>query len=196
MAWHRKTVRLPEYTLYHDEKIMTDSFYITEAQADDLPQLCAAAADFDITYDADYWRQSLHAAKDGATRQFFIARDMADGAIVGTAQLVFQPRQRVFRTLGAAVIEDVNVTRARRGTGIARTLLGHVETAAGIRGVACIGLAVGVQAKFGPAQRLYGSCGYIPLGDGLHEDQLLVDSDMVLRLSDDCVLHFLKNIAQ
>ena len=53
-----------------------------------------------------------------------------------------------------------------RRRGVATLLMDAAEQLARGRGVATLGITVGLPGEYGPAQRLYGRRGYIPDGPG------------------------------
>ncbi|WP_420125912.1 GNAT family N-acetyltransferase [Longimicrobium sp.] len=121
-------------------------------------------------------------------RHVFVAW-MGD-AFAGYVTLNWRPEYPPFRAEGIPVIEDFNVLPAFRRRGIGSALMDAAEAAAGARS-RVVGIGVGLDPDYGPAQRLYALRGYVPDGRGIswqnrtvaYRDQVLVDDDLVLWLT-------------
>jgi GNAT superfamily N-acetyltransferase len=118
-------------------------------------------------------------------RDVFVA--MMDEVFAGYATLNWRPEYPPFRAEGIPVVEDFNVLPAFRRRGIGSALMDAAEAKARLR-VATIGIGVGLDPDYGPAQRMYVRRGYVPDGRGIswqnrtvaYRDQVLVDDDLVL----------------
>lgn len=105
----------------------------------------------------------------------------------GYVTLVWQPTYPPFRAEGIPEIQDFNVLPAFRRRGIGSALLDAAESAAAER-TAVVGIGVGLDPDYGPAQRLYVLRGYVPDGRGIawrdstvsYGEQVIVDDDLVL----------------
>ncbi|WP_349264173.1 GNAT family N-acetyltransferase [Longimicrobium sp.] len=105
----------------------------------------------------------------------------------GYVTLVWQPDYAPFRAERIPEIQDFNVLPAFRRRGIGSALLDVAESAAAERG-RVVGIGVGLDPDYGPAQRLYVRRGYVPDGRGItwqngtvaYRDQVLVDDELVL----------------
>jgi GNAT superfamily N-acetyltransferase len=125
------------------------------------------------------------AEQEAGERDVFVAR--VDDAFAGYVTINWHPAYPPFRAEGIPVIEDFNVLPAFRRRGIGSALLDAAEAKARSR-VATIGIGVGLDPDYGPAQRLYVRRGYVPDGRGIswrnrtvgYRDQVLVDDDLVL----------------
>ena len=125
------------------------------------------------------------AEQEAGERQVWIAE--VDGRFAGYVTLHWRPAYPPFRDEGIPGIQDLNVLPAYRRRGIGSALLDAAESAAGERG-ARVGIAVGLGADYGPAQRLYVRRGYVPDGRGIayrgrtvgYGEQVAVDDDLVL----------------
>lgn len=110
-----------------------------------------------------------------------------DEVFAGYVTINWQPEYPPFRAEGIPVIEDFNVLPAFRRRGIGSALMDAAEASARSR-VATIGIGVGLDPDYGPAQRMYVRRGYVPDGRGIswrnrtvaYRDQVLVDDDLVL----------------
>lgn len=108
-------------------------------------------------------------------------------AFAGYVTLNWYPAYPPFAAEGIPVIEDFNVLPAFRRRGIGSALMDAAEAAAGARS-SVVGIGVGLDPDYGPAQRLYVRRGYVPDGRGIswqnrtvaYRDQVLVDDDLVL----------------
>jgi GNAT superfamily N-acetyltransferase len=105
----------------------------------------------------------------------------------GYVTLVWQPDYLPFRSEGIPEIQDFNVLPAFRRRGIGSALMDAAESAAGAR-AGVVGIGVGLDPDYGPAQRLYVLRGYVPDGRGIVwrdstvscGEQVIVDDDLVL----------------
>ncbi len=95
--------------------------------------------------------------------------------VVGYALLNWQPKYRMFRTLGLSEIQDMNVLPDYRRRGFATQMIAHCEAVALAKGHKEIGIGVGLNRSFGAAQRLYVQLGYIPDGQGVNYDRKVME---------------------
>ena len=110
-----------------------------------------------------------------------------DGQFAGYVTLVWQPSYPPFRAEGIPEIQDFNVLPAFRRRGIGSALMDAAESAAAER-TGVVGIGVGLDPDYGPAQRLYVLRGYVPDGRGIawrdstvsYGEQVIVDDDLVL----------------
>jgi GNAT superfamily N-acetyltransferase len=125
-------------------------------------------------------------AEQGAgERDVFVAS--VEDVFAGYVTLNWHPEYPPFRAEGIPVIEDFNVLPAFRRRGIGSALMDAAEAKARLR-VATIGIGVGLDPDYGPAQRMYVRRGYVPDGRGItwqnrtvaYRDQVLVDDELVL----------------
>ncbi len=112
----------------------------------------------------------------------------------GYALYVQRPRYAPFLRLNIPEIQDVNVHPDHRGQGIATALIAACEKRAREDGHATIGLGVGLDARYGPAQRLYGKLGYLPDGAGLVYDAEPVAFGAARPNDDDLCLMMIKEL--
>jgi len=102
-----------------------------------------------------------HAEPNGAS---LIAMDGAD--IIGYVAIVWQSNYAGFRSRGIPLVHQIAVAGPVRRQGVATLLMDAAEQLARDRGIATLGITVGLFDEYGPAQRLYGRRGYIPDGRG------------------------------
>jgi GNAT superfamily N-acetyltransferase len=105
----------------------------------------------------------------------------------------WSPAYVVFAESGIPEIEDLNVLPAFRRRGIATLLLDQAEREILVRSTVA-GISVGLYPGYNQAQRLYVSRGYIPAGHGVTYRNEYVKEGMQVRLDDDLLLHFTKNL--
>lgn len=91
-------------------------------------------------------------------------------------------------------IQDFNVLPHVRRRGIGTRLLDEAERRVAQRS-AVVGIGVGLYADYGAAQRLYVRRGYVPDGRGVAYRQQQVAPGRQVRLDDDLVLYFTKQLS-
>jgi GNAT superfamily N-acetyltransferase len=157
---------------------------IRPLQASDPAPIAAAFAAIGWSKPAAQYERYL-AEQEAGERDVFVAS--VDDAFAGYVTINWHPEYPPFRAEGIPVIEDFNVLPAFRGRGIGSALMDAAEAKAGSR-VGTIGIGVGLDPDYGPAQRMYVRRGYVPDGRGIswrnrtvaYRDQVLVDDDLVL----------------
>src|SRR4051812_30681042 len=92
-----------------------------------------------------------------------------DAAFYGYVTVCWDSRDPAFKTHHIPEIEDLNVLPQVRRRGIGSALLDAAERLVAGRS-AVVGIGVGVDVDYGPAQRLYCLRGYVPDGRGLLYD--------------------------
>jgi GNAT superfamily N-acetyltransferase len=139
----------------------------------DVPILRDMAVTLRKSVDADYFERNFEFADKGE-REILIAR--ANGIDAGYCILNWQPKYGFFKKLDIPEIQDLNVLPALRKQGIATCLIMECEKRARAKGFDHMGIGVGMDVSFGPAQRLYVKMGYIPDGNGLTYDRRPVNA--------------------
>jgi GNAT superfamily N-acetyltransferase len=81
---------------------------------------------------------------------------------------------------------------ARRG--VATLLMDAAEQLARDRGIAALGITVGLFDEYGPAQRLYGRRGYIPDGRGACQGQRPLRKGTLVTMNDDLIIWLTKDL--
>jgi GNAT superfamily N-acetyltransferase len=132
------------------------------------------------------------AEQEAGQRHVWVAR--RDGRFAGYVTLSWQPAYPPFIAEGIPEIQDFNVLPALRRRGIGSALMGAAESAAGER-AAAVGLAVGLCADYGAAQRLYVRRGYVPDGRGIAYRGRALGFGERVTVDDDLVLCFTKTLA-
>ncbi|CAA9349909.1 MAG: Acetyltransferase [uncultured Gemmatimonadetes bacterium] len=154
---------------------------IRPLDAADPPVIAATFAMIGWSKPREQYERYL-AEQEAGERQVWVA--WVDNEFAGYVTLNRRPAYPVFREHGIPEIQDLNVLPAFRRRGIGSALLEGAERAAGAR----VGIAVGLGADYGSAQRLYVRRGYVPDGRGVayrgrtagYGEQVVVDDDLVL----------------
>lgn len=94
---------------------------------------------------------------------------------IGYCFLNWRPKYPYFKVHSIPEIQDLIVLRPYRGRGIGRKIIEFCETSARNKRAPEIGIGVGLDNSFGPAQRLYIKMGYIPDGQGVNYDRKQVN---------------------
>ncbi len=157
---------------------------IRQAGIEDAAHLAELYRHF-ATKDAGYFERCINEG-----HVIFIAS--WNDANAGFGVLNFKSRYQPFRRLNIPEIQDLNVVPGMRQQGIATALIDACEDEARERGCADIGLAVGLAASYGPAQRLYVKMGYAPDGSGAMYDHKAPEDTRSYPLDDDFCLMLVK----
>ena len=122
-----------------------------------------------------------HAEPDGAS---LIAADGSDviGYVAG------------FRSRGIPLVHQIAVAGPFRRHGVATVLMDAAEQLVRDRGIATLGITVGLFDEYGPAQRLYGRRGYIPDGRGACRGQRPLSRGMQVTVGDDLIIWLTKDL--
>jgi ribosomal protein S18 acetylase RimI-like enzyme len=113
--------------------------------------------------------------------------------VVGFVTVRWQSLYPPFREAGIPEIVDLDVLPEfrRRGTGSA--LMDHAERLIKTRS-SVAGIAVGLAADYGAAQRLYSKRGYVPDGRGLWLSDHYVQDGEHIPVGDDALLYLIKDL--
>jgi GNAT superfamily N-acetyltransferase len=160
---------------------------IRPLRASDPPVIAAAFTAIGWAKPREQYERYL-AEQEAGSRHVFVA--WVGDAFAGYVTLVWQPDYAPFRAEGIPEIQDFNVLPAFRRRGIGSALLDAAESAAAER-TRVVGIGVGLDPDYGPAQQLYVKRGYVPDGRGItwqnstvaYREQVLVDDDLVLWLT-------------
>lgn len=144
---------------------------ILTATEEDIEDLYRIAEDMQAKHEHNYFERCL-AEQQEKKRVVFLARE--DNKAVGYVQLIWLPLYSTFRRLGIPEVQDLNVIPEMRGQGIGGQLVDACETLVRETGKPEIGISVGLNQSYGPAQRLYVKKGYIPDGAGACCDEVPV----------------------
>lgn len=137
----------------------------------DLEGLYRIAEDMNAQNERHYFERCI-AEQQEKKRVVLVAEE--NSRSVGYVQLIWVPLYSTFRRLGMPEIQDLNVIPEMRGQGIGGRLVDACETLAREAGKTEMGISVGLNQSYGPAQRLYVKKGYIPDGAGMCCDDVPV----------------------
>ena len=93
------------------------------------------------------------------------------------------------------LIHQVAVAGPFRRQGVATMLMDAAEQLARDRGIATLGITVGLSGEYGPAQQLYGRRGYVPDGRGACQGQRPLRKGMLVTMDDDLIIWLTKHLA-
>ncbi|HTT99029.1 MAG TPA: GNAT family N-acetyltransferase [Rhizomicrobium sp.] len=141
--------------------------------------------------DRDVWLERLKAQDEG---RMHLSLARQDGKIVGYGYLKFASAYDRFAMFDIPEIGDLRVAERCRGRGIATQMIRYLENIAATRGAGEIGLAVGLYADYGSAQRLYVRLGYVPDGRGLTYQNEPAPAGNSVRVDDDLTLWLVKSL--
>lgn len=126
--------------------------------------------DAGLSIEKDYYQRCLERQLQGKM-EVLLAFLRENAAVVGFCLLNWQPKYAFFRKAGLPEIQDLNVLREYRRRGIGRAMIEYCEDMAREKGFREMGIGVGLDSRFGAAQRLYVRMGYIPDGSGVSYDR-------------------------
>lgn len=164
---------------------------IRKADSADMTALRGIAEQMGDRNAPDYFERSL-AEQQAGNRDIYMA--VAGPAAVGYVQLNRRPTYVPFRRLGMFEIQDLCVVPSARRQGVGRLLVSFCEDVAREEGAEEIGIAVGLYARYGSAQRLYVSMGYVPDGAGIAYDDLPVTPGEMRAVDDLLTLKLIKSL--
>ena len=130
-----------------------------------------------------------HAEPDGVS---LIATAGSD--VIGYAAIVWESGYAGFRSRGIPLLHQLAVAGPSQRLGVATLLMDAAEQLARDRGIATLGITVGLSDEYGPAQRLYGRRGYIPDGRGACLGQRPLSKGMQVTMDDDLIIWLTKDL--
>jgi GNAT superfamily N-acetyltransferase len=136
--------------------------------------------------------QRYLAEQEAGRRTVLIA--FAEGAFSGYLTIHWYPDYPPLRAGGIPEIQDLNVLPSARRRGIGTRLMDEAEREVASRS-ATVGIGVGLDPDYGPAQRLYVGRGYVPDGRGVTSGGRFVKYGDRVRVDDGLVLHLVKDLA-
>jgi len=113
---------------------------------------------------------------------------------VGYVAIVWESNYAGFRSRGIPLVHQVAVGEPWRRRGIATLLMEAAERLAHDRGIATLGITVGLFDEYGPAQRMYGRRGYIPDGRGACQGQRPLSKGMRVSMDHDLIIWLTKDL--
>ena len=115
--------------------------------------------------------------------------------VVGYVAILWESNFAGFRDCGIPLVHQVAVAGPFRRQGVATLLMDAAEQLARERGIAALGITVGLFDEYGPAQRLYGRRGYIPDGRGACRGQRPLSKGTRVTMDDDLIMWLTKDLA-
>lgn len=158
--------------------------------ADDPPTIAAAFEAIGWDKPQAKYEQYLAQQAEGA-RDVFVA-DL-DGGFAGYVTLLWRSPYAPFRGAQIPEIQDLNVLPAFRRRGVGTALLDAAERRVAHRGDV-VGIGVGMDADYGPAQAMYVNRGYVPDARGLTSKGRHLRWGETVTVDDDLVLYFTKSL--
>lgn len=163
------------------------SISVKSATKDDISALKALGNSYE-----DRYFERCFEEQDEGKRLILVAE--AKGQIAGYVILNFHPRYQPFRRLGIPEVQDLYVHPDARRQGMGEILVKACEDEARTRDCTQMGMAVGLHAGFGAAQRLYVRMGYVPDGAGVMYDRDAVHVGDMRIIDDDLTLMMVKDL--
>ncbi len=139
----------------------------------------------------EYFRIAFDRQKQ-RTLDIFLAS--IDGVLCGYCFLNYEPKYVAFLKQQIPEIQDLNVDPGFRKRGVASALIEHCEKLALSHGHQHMGIGVGLDPSYGPAQILYAQKGYIPDGAGICHDRATVRVGDIRAVDDDLCLMMIKEL--
>ena len=168
-----------------------ESIKLRTITVDDLPKLWDIALAMGAAKADSYFDHALEQQQAG-TRVTFIAE--YEGQEAGYCMLAWEPKYAFFRKLGIPEIQDLNVLSEFRRKGIGGFMIDYCENLARDKGYEHMGIGVGMDTSYGPAQQLYVRRGYIPDGNGLTYDRKPIAKGDFKPIDDDISLMMMKDL--
>ena len=170
---------------------MTDEITINPANDAHLDALLGMIPHMDRARDAAYFTRCMAETVAG-NRAMVVAEN--EVRVVGYVMLNRQSRYPSFRRMNIPEIQDLYVLPAFRRGRVGERLVAACEAQARADACDMIGLAVGLHAGFGAAQRLYVRLGYMPDGAGMVYDMDCVGEGAFVNVDDDLNLMMVKDL--
>ncbi len=170
---------------------------IIQAQRKNLEDLRGLMSLAGKSGDTRYFEEAF-ARQDQGRLKIFLAGFEGDSSgtfqICGYCLLNWSPKYALFKKLGIAEVQDLNVVQAHRRQGVGERLIRCCEEYVRDEGGAQIGIGVGLDGSFGAAQRLYVRLGYIPDGYGVTYDREFVPSGTIHPIDEQLSLMMVKEL--
>jgi GNAT superfamily N-acetyltransferase len=129
--------------------------------------------------------------QEAAERSVLVAR--SGERVVGFATVRWQSLYPPFREIGIPEIVDLDVLPEFRRRGAGSALMDSAERLITTRS-SVAGIAVGLHAGYGAAQRLYALRGYLPDGHGLWLNDHYVEEGEHIPVGDEALLYLIKDL--
>ena len=165
----------------------SDYFNIKSATFEDMAALGALECGHEVGY-----FERCFVEQDAGRRDILVA--VAGGQICGYVFVNWRPRYQPFRRLEIPEIQDLYVAPQARRQGMGEALVAACEQRARDKGCTQMGIAVGLHAGFGAAQRIYVRRGYVPDGGGVTYDRQSVRTGEMRPVDDDLTLMMIRTL--
>jgi len=136
-------------------------------------------------------REHLADHADGGGASLVAVRDHG---VIGIVTTRWQSNYSGFRDHGIPLVHQLAVAGPFRRLGVATLLMDAAEDLARRRGIAILGITVGLFDKYGPAQRLYAQRGYVPDGRGACRGQVPLSDGAQVIMDDDLIIWLTKDL--
>jgi len=130
-----------------------------------------------------------HAQPEGAS----LIATSGPGA-VGYVAIMWESGYGGFSSRGIPLVHQIAVAEPRRRRGVATLLVDAAGQLTRDRGIATLGITVGLFDEYGPAQRMYGRRGYIPDGSGACQGQRPLSKGMQVSMDHDLIIWLTKDL--
>jgi GNAT superfamily N-acetyltransferase len=114
--------------------------------------------------------------------------------VIGIVTIRWQSNYPGFRDHSIPLVHQLAVAEPFRRLGVATLLMDAAENLVRRRGVAMLGITVGLFDKYGPAQRLYAQRGYVPDGRGACRGQVPLSDGARVIMDDDLIIWLTKEL--
>ena len=118
------------------------------------------------------------------------------GEVIGYVAIVWESNYEGFRSRGIPLLHQIIVAEPFRRRGVATALMDAAEQLARDRGVATLGITVGLFDEYGPAQRLYARRGYVPDGRGACQGQRPLSEGVRVTMDHNLIMWLTKDLAR
>jgi GNAT superfamily N-acetyltransferase len=169
----------------------TDSLSFRSARSDDLASLEQMAQALGNARETGYFGTCLNEQGEGRRDVIIVSYDGVDAAY---GMINWQPQYALYRRFDIPEIQDLNTIPEYRRRGIAQAMITYFEDMARTRGCETVGIAVGLHAGFGAAQRIYMRMGYVPDGYGVTYDRVTVSMGEFRPIDDNLCLMMTKDL--
>jgi GNAT superfamily N-acetyltransferase len=116
--------------------------------------------------------------------------------VLGYVAIVWESNYEGFRSRGIPLLHQISVAGPYRRRGVATRLMDAAEGLARDRGVATMGITVGLFDEYGAAQRMYALRGYVPDGRGACRGQRPLARGTVVTVDHDLITWLTKDLSR
>lgn len=173
-------------------KEQPEKLIIHKAEEKDIFRLEFIISGMNTAKDHGYYERQFARQRQG-TRQVYIAQ--FGGIDAGYCILNWVPKYALFKKLDIPEVQDLNVLPHFRRRGIATAMIEYCEALARAEKKEHMGISVSVGPQFGPAQRLYGTLGYVADGNGVTYDRKLTAPNEMRPLDDQLCMMMVKALS-